>query len=142
MSEHVEILLVEDNPDDVELTLRALKKHNLANHVRVVNDGAEALACILPDDVTGESICPRLIILDLKLPKVSGLEVLERVKSDERTKLIPVIVLTSSQQESDLIASYRFGANSYVVKPVKFEEFVEAVAHLGLYWLLLNKAPS
>jgi two-component system response regulator len=141
VDELVEILLVEDNPDDVELTIRALRKHNLANHVHVVRDGAEALEYIFPADPSDGGRVPRLIVLDLKLPKVSGLEVLQRLKGDDRTKLIPVIVLTSSQEERDLLDSYRYGVNSYVVKPVNFEEFVRAVADLGLYWLLLNKAP-
>jgi DNA-binding response OmpR family regulator len=137
-----EILLVEDSANDVELTLRALKKHNLANLVQILTDGAQALEYIFADNSSGEGRKPRLIILDLKLPKVSGLEVLQRIKSDERTKTIPVIILTSSQEERDLIDSYRYGANSYVVKPVNFDKFVDAVAQLGLYWLVVNKVPG
>ncbi len=141
----VEILLVEDNPSDVELTLRALKKHNLANSVQVVKDGAEALEFIFATGGYSErSIAqkPKLILLDLKLPKVNGLEVLKTVKTDERTRVIPVVVLTSSKEERDLVESYKLGANSYITKPVDFENFVKAVSDLGLYWLLLNQAPA
>lgn len=140
----VEILLVEDNPNDVELTLRALKKHNLANKVHVVKDGAEALEYIFANGSYAHRKIenhPKVILLDLKLPKVDGLEVLRRIKSDERTKLIPVVVLTSSKEERDLVESYRLGANSYITKPVDFESFVKAVSELGLYWLLLNEPP-
>lgn len=140
----MEILLVEDNPNDVELTLRALKKHNLANKVHVVKDGAEALEYIFAGGAYNHRNIedwPRLILLDLKLPKVDGLEVLRRIKSDERTKVIPVVVLTSSREERDLVESYRLGANSYIVKPVDFDKFVESVSELGLYWLLLNQPP-
>jgi two-component system, response regulator len=140
----VEILLVEDNPNDVELTLRALKKHNLANQVHVVSDGAEALEYIFANgSYSGRNIAdiPKLMLLDLKLPKVDGLEVLRQLKSDERTKVIPVVVLTSSREESDLVASYKLGANSYIVKPVDFDKFLECVGNLGLYWLLLNEPP-
>jgi len=144
-NEVVEILLVEDNPNDVELTLRALKRHNLANKVHVVNDGAKAL-----DFLFGNATCsdpnggptPRVILLDLKLPKVDGLEVLRRIKSDARTKFIPVVVLTSSTQESDLVRSYHLGVNSFITKPVDFDGFVDAVSTLGLYWLLLNRLPE
>jgi CheY-like chemotaxis protein len=139
--ERRDILLVEDNPDDVELILRALRKHNLANHVQVLGDGAEALAYLLPDDPSVEPGRPQLILLDLKLPKVGGLEVLRLVKGDDRTSTIPVIVLTSSHEEKDLIDSYRYGVNSYVVKPVNFEDFMHAVAELGMYWLLVNEGP-
>jgi CheY-like chemotaxis protein len=141
----VEILLVEDNPNDVELTLRALKKHNISNKVYVVNDGAEALEFIFATGGHAERDIndqPKVILLDLKLPKVDGLEILRRVKSDERTKTIPVVVLTSSKEEKDLVESYRLGVNSYVVKPVAFESFVKAVSELGLYWLLLNQPPQ
>ena len=140
----VEILLVEDNPNDVELTLRALKKNNLTNRVHVVKDGAEALEYIFATGAyAGRDInhYPRVVLLDLKLPKVDGLEVLRRIKSDERTKVIPVVVLTSSKEERDLVESYNLGANSYIAKPVDFESFVKAVADLGLYWLLLNQPP-
>jgi len=140
----VEILLVEDNPDDAELALRALKKHNLANHVVVATDGEEALDFIFGRGAySGRKVenCPKIIILDFKLPKVDGLEVLQAVKGDERTKIIPVIVLTSSNEEKDIIESYRLGVNSYIVKPVEFDKFVIAVRDLGFYWLLLNRLP-
>jgi two-component system response regulator len=140
----VEILLVEDNPNDVELALRALKKHNLTNKVHVVKNGAEALEFIFGTgayagrDVNNK---PKVILLDLKLPKVDGLEVLRRIKSDERTKVIPVVVLTSSTEERDIIESYQLGVNSYIVKPIDFDKFIDAVSELGLYWLLLNQPP-
>jgi CheY-like chemotaxis protein len=140
----VEILLVEDNPNDVELTLRALKKNNLTNKVHVVKDGAEALEYIFANGAYAQRKIedhPRVILLDLKLPKIDGLEVLRRIKSDDRTKVIPVVVLTSSKEERDLVESYRLGANSYITKPVDFESFVKAVSELGLYWLLLNQPP-
>jgi two-component system response regulator len=141
----VEILLVEDNPDDVELSVRALKQNNLANHLEVVRDGQEALDFLFATGAyahrTGGS-GPRVILLDLKLPKVDGLEVLKRVKNDPRTKLIPVVVLTSSREERDLVESYKLGVNSYIVKPVDFEQFIEAVRTLGFYWLLLNQQPD
>lgn len=141
----VEILLVEDNPHDVELTLRALKRHNLANHVHVVKDGAEALDYIFTRGIyknRNANENPNVILLDLKLPKVDGLEVLRQVKSDERTKTIPVVVLTSSREEQDMIESYKLGVNSYIVKPVDFDKFLDAVGELGLYWMLLNEQPS
>jgi len=139
------ILLVEDNPDDVDLTLRALKKNNIINDVVVAQDGAEAL-----DYLFGEgkyrgcdlSEMPPVILLDLKLPKVEGLEVLKRLRSDERTKLIPVVILTSSKEEQDMIEGYRLGANSYIRKPVDFEKFCEAARQLKLYWLVLNEVPT
>ena len=138
-----EILLVEDNPDDVELTLRALSTHNLANRIKVVSDGAEALDYLRPDD--GEHPpadgYPKLVLLDLKLPRVGGIEVLRRLKASERTRLIPVVVMTSSREESDLVASYKYGANSYIVKPVDFDQFMKAVSVLGLYWMLFNEVP-
>jgi two-component system response regulator len=142
--ESVEILLVEDNPDDVELTLRALREHNLENHVKVVGDGVEALDYLQPDNPANapEDGYPKLVLLDLKLPRIGGLEVLRRLKASEATKTIPVVVLTSSLEESDLVESYRLGVNSYIVKPVDFEQFMQAVAKLGLYWLLLNKLPE
>lgn len=140
----VEILMVEDNKTDVELTLRALKKRNLANNVFVAKDGAEALEFIFGTGAhTGREVnhIPKVIFLDLKLPKVDGLEVLRRIKSDERTKLIPVVVLTSSKEESDLVESYKLGANSYISKPVDFDKFASTVAELGFYWLLVNQPP-
>ncbi len=137
-----EILLVEDNPNDAELTLRALKKAHVANEVHVVRDGAEALEFLFGEGThagrAGKAL-PRVVLLDLKLPKVDGLEVLRRVKGDARTKPIPVVVLTSSREESDLVESYHLGANSYIVKPVDSEKFFEAVHQIGLYWLLLNE---
>jgi two-component system, response regulator len=138
----VEILLVEDNPSDVELTLRALKKHNLANKVLVVKDGVEALEFIFATGAYAHRNVesgPKVILLDLKLPKVDGLEVLRRIKSNELTKDIPVVVLTSSKEEQDIVGSYKLGVNSYIVKPVDFDKFVHAVSLLGLYWLLLNQ---
>jgi two-component system, response regulator len=144
VTNEVEILLVEDNPNDVELTLRALKKNNLTNKVHVVKDGAEALEYIFATGAYAgrdSNHSPRVILLDLKLPKVDGLEVLRQIKSNERTKMIPVVVLTSSKEERDLVESYKLGANSYITKPVDFESFVKAVKELGLYWLLLNQSP-
>jgi len=140
----VEILLVEDNPVDAELTLRGLKKHNLANKVFVVRDGEEALDYIFTkgkfaDRDTNDT--PKLILLDLNLPKVDGLEVLRQVKSDEKTKVIPVVILTSSKEERDVVESYKLGVNSYIRKPVNFDKFVKSIGELGLYWLLLNEPP-
>ena len=142
--EDVEILLVEDNPNDVELTLRALHKQNLANKVFVVKDGAEALDFIF---ATGQFAKrniehrPKVILLDLKLPKVDGIEVLKRIKSDVRTRHTPVVMLTSSQEERDVLDSYNLGVNSYIVKPVDFSNFVRAVSEAGMYWGILNKLP-
>lgn len=141
----VEILLVEDNPNDAELGLRALKKHNLTNSIHLVKDGAEALEFIFGTGAyAGRNVGnkPKVIFLDLKLPKVDGLEVLRKVKSDERTKTIPIVVLTSSHEERDLVESYKLGVNSYIVKPVDFDKFIQAVAQLGMYWMLLNKQPQ
>ncbi len=141
----VDILLVEDNPNDLELALRALKKRHLANKVVVARDGAEALDFIFGTgpyadrDVTDR---PKVVLLDLKLPKVDGLEVLRRIKSDERTKVIPVVVLTSSQEERDIVESYELGVNSYMIKPVDFDKFLDCIAELGLYWLVCNKPPA
>ena len=138
------ILLVEDNPDDVELLLRALRKNNIANSIAITRDGAEALDYLF---ATGKytdrnaNETPRIILLDLKLPKLNGLQVLERIRADERTVLTPVIILTSSKEEQDLISGYKSGANSYVRKPVDFNEFVDAVRQIGLYWLLINETP-
>jgi len=137
----MEILLVEDNPNDVELTLHALETHNVTNRVEVVRDGAEALEFIFCTGAYAErSIAnpPKLILLDLKLPKVDGLEVLRRIKEDRRTHDIPVVVLSSSREEPDISKAYELGVNSYIVKPVDFEQFSEAVRQLDLYWLLLN----
>ena len=140
----VEILLVEDNPADVELTLRALKKHNLANNVLVVKDGEEALEFIFANGQYNERDIeehPKVILLDLKLPKVDGLEVLRQIKSNELTKTIPVVVLTSSSEEKDIVESYKLGVNSYITKPIDFDKFLDCVTELGLYWLLLNRPP-
>jgi len=138
----VDILIVEDNPHDVELTMRALRQKKLANSLTVARDGAEALEFIFgTGKFSGRDLSrqPKVILLDLKLPKVDGLEVLRTVKGDERIKTIPVVILTSSQEERDIVESYRLGVNSYIVKPVDFDKFVTAVAEAGLYWLLLNK---
>jgi len=140
----VEILLVEDNPNDAELAIRALKKHNLANHVAVVTDGEEALEFMFARGKYAKRNVesgPKIILLDLKLPKVGGLEVLREIKSDPRTKVIPVIVLTSSKEEKDIVESYKLGVNSYISKPVDFDKFVESVKDIGYYWLLLNQSP-
>ncbi len=132
------ILLVEDNPDDEALTLRALRKNNILNEVTVVRDGAEALDYLLSGARPNVPL-PGLILLDLKLPKVDGLEVLRRVRADKRTEIIPVVILTSSKLEDDVLAGYRRGANAYVRKPVKFSDFAEAISALGVFWLLLNE---
>ena len=137
--ESVEILLVEDNASDLEFTLHALKRHRLANRIEIVRDGQEALDYLFAAN-RQPNIPPKIILLDLKLPKVDGLDVLRAIKADPVTRAIPVIVLTSSREESDMVEAYRLGVNSYVVKPVDFEQFTEAVRMLGLYWLLLNKA--
>ena len=142
---NVEILLVEDNPNDAEMTIRALKKHNLINNLVHVKDGAEALDFLHARgdfEIRKGMDNPRLIILDLKLPKVDGLEVLKIIKGDKILKTIPVVIMTSSREDKDLIEGYRLGVNSYVVKPVEFENFVKAVADLGLYWMLLNEVPQ
>lgn len=137
-TDDVEILLVEDNPKDVELTLHALKKHKLANQVHVARDGQEALDFFFEGDKV-KAVKPKLVLLDLKLPKVSGLDVLQRLKGDPRTRAIPVVILTSSTTEKDMIEGYNLGVNSYVRKPIDFNEFIEAAKTLGLYWLLMNK---
>jgi two-component system response regulator len=139
------ILLVEDNPDDVELTLRAFKKNNIANGVVIARDGVEALDYLFGTGAYAArdtNDTPRIILLDLKLPKLDGLQVLERLRKDERTRLTPVVILTSSKEEHDLVSGYKTGANSYVRKPVDFNQFVEAVRHIGLYWLLINEVPN
>lgn len=144
-SSGVEILLVEDNKDDEELTLHAFKKYNLSNKVQVVRDGAEALEFVF---CTGRyanrriTDRPKVILLDIKLPLVDGLEVLKRIKEDARTRTIPVVMLTSSREERDLLESYRLGVNSYITKPVDFDQFTEAARTLGMYWLLLNRPPA
>lgn len=141
MDEDRAILLVEDNPDDEELTLRALRKNRIKNRVVVARDGVEVLDYLFgtgPHAGRDVNDLPQIVLLDLKLPRLDGLEVLRRIRADERTKLLPVIVLTSSQQEEDVVRSYELGANSYVRKPVDFAEFTEAVRQLGLYWLVLN----
>ena len=138
------ILLVEDNPDDVELTLRAFKKNNIANNVIVARDGVEALDYLFGNGAYAgrdTSDTPRIILLDLKMPRLDGLQVLERLRADERTRVTPVVILTSSKEEQDLVKGYKSGANSYVRKPVDFNQFVEAVRHIGLYWLLINESP-
>jgi len=138
------ILLVEDNPDDIELTIRALSKSNILNKVVVAHDGVEALDFLFGTGTYAGrdlSVMPTVILLDLKLPKINGLEVLQRIRADERTKFLPVVILTSSNEEQDLINGYQLGVNSYICKPVDFVQFTEAVRQLGLYWLLLNEQP-
>jgi len=138
------ILIVEDNPDDEVLTIRALKKNNIGNRLVVVRDGAEALDFLFCTGIYTERDphdLPQTILLDLKLPKVDGLEVLKRIRADERTSLLPIVILTSSNEERDIVQSYKNGANSYVRKPVDFNEFLDAARQLGLYWLVLNEAP-
>lgn len=139
----VEILLVEDNQDDVELTLHALQKEKLANNIHVARDGEEALDFLFCNGIHADRSFerPRLILLDLKLPKVDGMEVLKRVKADARTKAIPVVILTSSKEERDLVTGYGLGANSYIQKPVDFDQFRDTVKNVGLYWLVINQPP-
>ena len=137
----VQILLVEDNPNDVELTLRAFEVHNLTNRVHVARDGAEALDYLFGDEHGALDPLPKVILLDLKLPKVDGLEVLRRIRSEAATHTIPVVVLTSSREERDVVESYELGVNSYITKPIAFDKFVETVRTLGLYWLLINEPP-
>ncbi|HEX6532081.1 MAG TPA: response regulator [Nitrospira sp.] len=145
MTNVMEILLIEDNPEDVEITLRAFQKHHIANKIHVVRDGEEALECLFSTGRYAEdSPCQntKLILLDLKLPKVDGLEILQKCKSDPRTRHIPIVVLTSSREEQDLARSYDYGVNSYVVKPVDFPQFTDTIRQLGLYWILLNQMPA
>jgi two-component system response regulator len=139
MEEAVDILLVEDNPDDAGLTIRALRKHKLANNLVHLTDGEEAINFLFDE---GKSNMPRLILLDLKMPKVDGIEVLRRIKADNERKIIPVVILTSSKEEKDIVESYRLGVNAYIVKPVDFEKFVKAVSEVGLFWLVLNQPPK
>lgn len=134
----VDILLVEDNPDDAELAIRALKKSNLANHLLHLLDGEEALNYLMDE----KNNKPKLVLLDLKMPKVDGIEVLRRLKSNERTRSIPVVMLTSSKEERDIVETYKLGVNAYIVKPLDFEQFGKAVGQLGLFWLVLNQTPQ
>jgi len=141
----VEILIVEDTPQDLDLALRSLRKAGISNHIHVARDGAEAIDFIFCEGAHAArhiENTPRVILLDLKLPKIDGLEVLQRIKADPRTKAIPVVVLTSSKEQNDVVESYNLGVNSYIVKPVKFEQFSDAVQKLGMYWLLLNHPPK
>jgi len=135
------ILLVEDNSDDVALTIRALRKNNLLNEIIVARDGAEALAMLLGTEEQPPIRLPELVLLDLNMPKITGLEVLQRIRANERTRLLPVVVMTTSDEEKDRVESYRLGANSYVAKPVEFAEFSKAVMQLGMYWLVFNIGP-
>jgi CheY-like chemotaxis protein len=137
MVEQIEILLVEDNPNDAEMTLRALRRNNLVNRVHWVKDGAAALELLFSSEMR-----PKLVLLDLKMPKVDGIEVLRRLKAGEPTRALPVVVMTSSNEERDVVESYRLGVNSYIVKPVQFEAFLETVAKIGLYWVLTNRVPQ
>jgi two-component system response regulator len=144
MSHEVEILLVEDSPEDAELTIRALRRNNIANDIRVAEDGAEALDFLFCRGLHKDRTFvhhPKLVLLDLKLPKVSGMEVLRAIRADERTKAIPVVVLTSSKEERDLIEGYKLGVNAYAQKPVDFEKFNETVRQIGMFWMLINQAP-
>ena len=141
----LEILLVEDNANDVELALHALRKHNLANRIAVARDGVEALELLFGTDAGKKDPdvgYPGVILLDLKLPRLDGLEVLERIKADSKTRTIPVVVLTSSREEQDILRCYALGVNSYIVKPVDFAQFCEAIRQVGMYWLLLNQRPA
>jgi len=144
MSEPIEILLVEDNPNDLELTLHALEKHNLANKIHIVRDGEEALDFLFCRGAFSSRTFeapPKVVLLDLKLPKVDGLEILRTVKADTRTKAVPIVVMTSSKQQRDLVESYQLGVNSYIQKPINFQEFQEVIRQLGYYWLAINQPP-
>ena len=136
----VDILLVEDNPNDAELTIRALKKNNLTNSLKHVQDGEEALNYLFSDEI--KNAFPKLILLDIKMPKVDGIEVLRKLKADESRKVIPVVLLTSSKEERDIVESYKLGVNAYIVKPVEFDKFIKAVSDLGFFWLMLNQPPE
>lgn len=144
MQQGIDILLVEDNPNDAELILRALKKNNLANHVLHAADGAQALDLLLGDGNTDKEsrYPPRVVLLDLKLPKMSGLEVLKAIRQQPRTRDLPVVIVTSSREDPDIRRAYELGANSYVVKPVDFDQFVHAMSEVGMYWLLINQPPA
>jgi two-component system, response regulator len=139
----IEILLVEDNSADAEMTLRALRKRNLSNHVAWVKEGPEALDYLFCQGAyeKREAGNPKLVLLDLKMPKMDGIEVLRRIREDERTRLVPVVMLTSSAEENDIVRSYKLGVNSYIVKPVEFDKFVEEVSKLGVYWTIMNRSP-
>ncbi len=144
MSHEVEILLVDDSPEDVELTIRALRRHKIANDIQVVEDGAEALDFLFCRGAYTSRTFPhppKLVLLDLKLPKIDGLEVLRAMRADERTKAIPVVILTSSKEQKDLIKGYNLGVNAFVQKPVDFEQFGEAIRQIGMFWMLINQAP-
>ena len=139
--DEVEIVVVEDDPNDAELIMRVLKKHNLANRVVLLTDGEEAVDFIVgKPGKNGKTHTPKVVLLDIKLPKVDGIEVLKTMKNNERTKNIPVVILTSSREERDIVAAYELGVNSYVTKPIKFDDFANAVSELGLYWMILNKS--
>ncbi len=140
-SDEVEVVVVEDDPNDAELIMRVLKKHNLANRVVLLTDGEQAVDFIVgKPGKSGRTHTPKVVLLDIKLPKVDGIEVLKTMKTNERTKNIPVVILTSSREERDIVAAYELGVNSYVTKPIKFDDFANAVSELGLYWMLLNKS--
>lgn len=139
MHNAIEILLIEDNPDDAGLAIHALKKINLANNLLHLQDGEEALSYLFSPEMT---TIPKVILLDLKMPKVDGIEVLRRLKSDERRKIIPVVVLTSSKEDRDILESYKLGVNAYIVKPVEFDKFVKAISEVGRFWLVLNQSPK